>query len=431
MKIARNIILLFLGISLSQCKSFVDGVNVNPNQFTDAPPELIIGQVEIAVVMLNESQPARFAGIFTDQFTGFDRQFLAYDSYNVISGDFDDTWTNIYSSGIAQARIVQEKADKNLVLKGRAQIMEAILAGEATALYGDVPYVQSCKPLEFPNPKYDAQKDVLAAVQTLLDQAIQNVGTTTASGALFTASNATWAEIAHTLKARYYLIAKDYANARTQALIGISKVNGGLHSLHTDVTGQKNLFYQFGIEQRGGYMTVTRSHLRKLITGERARLLATPGDANRGEVYFDREELNYFDNGYFAVNAPFPIVNWYENQLILAEAQARTGNTAAAVTAFNNVRDRLAVVYGGSFPRTTATGDLLIRHILEEKYVTMIGSLQVYHDIRRTANAIGIPVKLSTSKLIPQRFIYPQVEKNANTSFPGFVDIFVQTPVNK
>ncbi len=430
MKIVRYIVLILLGISLSRCQSYIDGVNVNPNTFTDAPAELMIGQVEMAVVMLYESQPARYAGIFTDHFTGYDRQFTSYESYSVVASDFDDTWTNIYASGIAQARLVQEKTS-NSVLKGKAQILEAFLAGEAAALFGDIPYSQSCKPLEFPNPKYDPQREVFAAIQQLLDQALQNVGTTAASGSLFATTNATWAEIARTLKARYFLLVKDYPNAAAQALLGISRRNGGLFSLHADITGQKNLFYQFGIEQRGGYLTVTRSHLRKLLIGERPRLLATPGDANRAEKYFDREELNYFGTGYFTAPASFPLVDWTENQLILAEAQARAGNSTAAAATFNTVRDQQAVIYGGSFPRTTATGDLLIRQILEEKYVSLIGSLQVFHDLRRTDNAIRVPIKNALAETIPQRFIYPQVEKNANTSFPGFADLYERTSVNR
>jgi hypothetical protein len=73
----------------------------------------------------------------------------------------------------------------------------------------------------------------------------------------------------------------------------------------------------------------------------------------------------------------------------------------------------------------------LVNQILEEKYCTLIGSFQVFHDLRRTKNIIGVPVKNSTASTIPQRFIYAQNEINTNESFPGVVDIFTPTPINR
>ncbi|MDP5138857.1 MAG: SusD/RagB family nutrient-binding outer membrane lipoprotein, partial [Spirosomaceae bacterium] len=405
----------------------------NPNAFTDAPGGLIIGQAGFASILLSESQPARFAGIFTDQFTGADRQFISYESYQVTAGDFDDAWGNIYTAGLAQTKLVQEKAREtgNPGLEGVSQIIEGWLVGEGAALFGDIPYSQAIQPNEFPNPKYDTQQEVFAAVQSLLSDAITNVQTGSAVSMPMYSGSYSWAEVAHTLKARYYLIAKDYANAASEAAQGISAPNKTLSAFHSSTIGQQNLYYQFGVLERGGYLTVIRSTLRKMLQGEQARLLPTPGDAARAAKYFDGEELNYTANGYFAIDADFPLISWEENQLILAEALARTGNEAGARTAFNAVRTNLATTYAASFPATTATGTTLINQILEEKYCTLIGSFQVFHDLRRTKNALGIPVKNSTASSIPQRFLYAQNEINTNTSFPGIVDIYTPTPVNQ
>ena len=70
------------------------------------------------------------------------------------------------------------------------------------------------------------------------------------------------------------------------------------------------------------------------------------------------------------------------------------------------------------------------KEILEEKYISLIGSLQVFHDARRTNNILGIPIKSPTATSLPQRFLYPQSEIGSNENFPGVIDLFTATPVN-
>ncbi len=432
-----SLFIMALGITMTSCEEFSDGLNTDPNNFTDAPAELVIGQAQLEAVKLSESQASRYAGLFTDQFSGCDRQYVPYEGYTVAAGDFDDTWDDIYADGIAQAQFVEEKAmeDGTPVLQGVGQIFEGMLFGEAAALFGAIPFTEAGDPIMFPNPNYDAQSDVLAGVQVILSEAITNVGSATVSAAfggnVFVGNSATWGQVAHSLKARYYLIAKDYQNAYNESLLGIGAPTGDLLARHGPNTGEKNLYYQFVVEQRGGYLALCNDpYLLRLLDGSTPRLLTTPGDANRLPVYFnlDEGEINTNEGGYFAIDASFPIVNYVETRLIEAEAAARTGNDGN--TPFNEVREYLASTYGGDFPASTSTGDQLISEILEEKYISLPGSLQVFNDTRRTNNLIGVPIKGNNNTSIPQRFLYPQLEINANSNFPGLVELFTKTEVN-
>lgn len=419
------------------CESYVEDVNIDPNNFTDAPGSLVVGQAMLAVSQLSESQASRYSGIFTDQFSGCDRQFISYENYNLTAQDFDDTWDDLYADGVGQARYVQNKAveDGDPVLEGVGQILEALLVGEAAALFGDVPFSEAANAIDFPNPNYDSQASVLSGIQTLLDNGIANVGEVKVSNAfgsaIYVNNGATWKEVAYSLKARYYLIAKDYPNALSAAQKGISSSSNDLLTFHSTTNFQENLYFQFIVEQRGGYLGICNSPLLvQLLDGTKARKLATPGDSNRLDVYFDVDasELNTNDGGYFAVDASFPIVSWLETKLIEAEAAARTSGDG--LTPFNEVRSYLATEYDGAFPASTATGDELIAQIIEEKYISLPGSLQIFHDVRRTNNLIGVPVKSNTATTIPQRFLYPQVEINANKNYPGSESLFTKTPVN-
>ena len=65
---------------------------------------------------------------------------------------------------------------------------------------------------------------------------------------------------------------------------------------------------------------------------------------------------------------------------------------------------------------------LLKKEVLEEKYITLIGELVAYHDLRRTGNSIGVPNKLtgvSSATGYPQRFLYPQNEVDTNSNVPS------------
>ena len=57
--------------------------------------------------------------------------------------------------------------------------------------------------------------------------------------------------------------------------------------------------------------------------------------------------------------------------------------------------------------------------------------MQIFHDTRRNNNLLGVPIKGTGHTSIPQRFYYPQVELNTNDNFPGLVDLYEATPVNK
>ena len=434
----NNFLILVVVLFTFSCESYTEDLNSDPNQFKNSPPELIVGQAQLGWMQLVTSNSARYAGIFINHFTGEDRQYLTVNGYSTTAGDYNDIWDDAFVDGIAQAQLTKKLALEigNKKLAGVAQISEAALFGEMAALFGDIPFSQANKVDEFPNPKYDAQADVLAGVQTLLDEAITNVGTSNAS--LYAGnrlkSDATWAEIAYSLKARYYLIAKDYPNALINARKGIDTAAKSLVSLHTTSTNSENLYFQFMVDERDGYLGATDSHLVKLLNGKTPRVISTPGDSERYKFYITETGGNQAPNtsttAVFAETASMNIISFEEVKLIEAEAANRTKD-AGDVTAFNAVRAHLATNYGASFPMTTSASGSpeLLKKILEEKYLSLIGELQAFHDVRRTNNLLKIPPKKGTK--IPQRFIYPQVEIDANTNVPkSRPDLFTPTQIN-
>jgi|TARA_B110000971_G_C20028518_1_gene510168 hypothetical protein len=438
MKKINYLLILLVSIAVLSCESYSEDLNTDPNEFSSAPPELIIGQAQLGWMQLATSNGARYAGIFMNQFTGEDRQYVTVNLYSTTAGDYDDLWEDAYVSGIAQAKLTERLALEtgNKKLAGIAQICEAAMYGELTALFGDIPFTEAGDPDNFPTPSYDKQADVLNGLQTILDTAILNVGN--APGSLYSgnrlSTTASWAKIAYSLKARYYLLAKDYTNALINARKGISQTSESLMTMHTTSTDTENLYYQFTVDERDGYLGATGSHLVSLLNGTATRAIATPGDTERYNHYFDANGalviLNVSNTGYFAETASMNVISYEEVKLIEAEAANRVGDSGD-IAAFNSVRTLLATEYNASFPATSsASGSAaLLTEILEEKYITLIGELQPFHDVRRTNNMLNIPAKTGTT--IPQRFIYPQIEIDANPNTPSpLPTLFDKTPIN-
>lgn len=444
-------IVILLAMAFQSCESVVEGLNNDPNNFTDSPLGLVLNHANLNVVALAEAHPNRIATIFTDQFGGNDRQYGTLNIYSTLQTDYDEVWEDIYQRGIAQAQIAKEKAQSagNAAAEGQAQILEAFFFAEAALLFGDIPFSEVNDP-DFLDPSYEGQVSVLNSAITMLSSAATLAGTSTADNNVFNTSS-TWSQVASALQARYYLALGDYTNARTaaQAANFTSKANDWSIE-HTTTNYGENLFWQFQVEQRQDYLKIEGSldfsHMSKLLNNAEGVYKGnskTVEDA-RYAWYVDGNDLNTNAGGFAAVDRDYPVVSYEEVQLIIAEASVRLNDLATAYTALNAVRQSHASEFptgtytdyvaadfqtGGELFDGTSESSSLLMEVMLEKYCSVIG-LATYHDVRRTDNLIGVPIKGTGTTVIPQRFLYPQTESASNSSFPGVVDQYTATPVN-
>ena len=440
-KLLAAVLIIFLLLS---CADLNGDINVNPNTFTSAPDSRLLLQSQLGIINISSGQISRHASLWTGNFSascGCSGPRVEPEAMSPL--DFNGFWEDIFLEGCKNSFLTVTSAQENdhPLEEGVAKIMHAIYLGEGAALWGDIPCRETFDIHSNPHPHYDPQLQVLRDVQVLLKEGLELVGNAKVAdvhGApVFYPNEAKWKDVAHSLKARYYLIAKDYDNALKESRMGISVPGGDLLSWHRDEDGAKNLYYQFLVEQRGGYIHASDSHLVNLLTGNVPRELSSPGDLKRFDHYFQKSddysdtyvEPNTTVNGYFAANASFPVISWIETRLIEAEAAVRTGNEA--LTPFNLVRDWLASKYESDFPHSDSSGEKLLKEILEEKYISMIASVQTFHDMRRTGNILEIPFLRDENAPYPERFLYPQVEIDYNANFPGLIDVYEPTPVNQ
>lgn len=475
--------LLLGGIILiaSSCKHVVENINIDPNRPTSAPYTLTLNGAEVASFLVYEGNLARVAGIFARSFTGADRQYVSLQNYNTSSVDYNDTWDNLYSTVIAQDKIVvsQAEAVNDKATVGIAQVLEAQGFGLATDLWGDVPFAQVGDPDKYPTPAFDAQADVYKGVQSLLDSAIDNllsgVGNGPSSKDIFYGGDADkWLQVAYTLKARYYLHTKDYASAVTNSLKGINDAGNNMLDPHgSSYLIDFNVYYSFLSYDRPGYMNADGAIAPAYLdpTSDTYKGNSKTDETARFEYYFqtglntgglDPNVLVDFDwgnpsdqNGFFGATTSFPLVTFEENQLILAESYIKgSNNLQSALDALNKHREYLnggGSINTGYIPDGLKYDDYtladfnaggiankgnlsqemaLLTEILKEKYVTLTGQIEQFNDVRRTKNFLKIPP--TNGSTLPQRFLYPQDEINTNPNTPVLTtaDLFKATTVN-
>src|SRR2546428_9506403 len=119
--------------------------------------------------------------------------------------------------------------------------------------------------------------------------------------------------------------------------------------------------------------------------------------------------------GRFAPDARIPYVSYAENELILAEAYAATGDTATAKSHVNAELATVPLPAVASGLSATALRDT----IMMEKYVAMFQNIETINDYRRTCIPAITPAgKAQGFTHVPGRLFYPQAGRNTNTNIP-------------
>ncbi len=464
-------LLIVTGLAICSCKKAVEGYNIDPNNPSDADAITMLTGIEVGNMSVQEGEPARIAGMWCGYFAGQQQQYQAFYQYLIIARNYDDSWQRFFSGILKNDRLMKQKASEvnNRRLVGVAQVIEANLMGTATDLWGDIPFRQASSE-SYPNPAYDPQAQVYGYIQALLDSAIQNLASTafvdfTAQDIHFGGNMTKWTQAAYTLKARYYLHTKQYALALVAAQSGISTAANNWVAPHSNAAkGTYNLYYQFFAQDRPTWLDANGAYASSLVNpaGSKYRGNAKTIERSRFNfLYSSATNPNYTTNGFYSQTASFPLATYAENLLILAEADLRVNGLTAGLTRLNNFRSYMA---GGGYigatyltagnykydPYTAAdfaaggmenTGATpipddraLLREILEERYVTFIGQIEGFNDMRRVFREtdVRVPVTPNTGTQLPQRFLYPQVEIDLNTSTPKPIpSLYSPTPVNQ
>lgn len=418
------------------CANWLDDPKTtsDPNTASNATPSQLFTAMQANINIVLAGPNERLAEMWSQRMAGTDRQLLSYGNYQgLAANNYDADWTAVYDAGgLVDIRKVEaaERALGDRTYLGIARVFEAMVMGTAADMWGDVPYsgVLAGDPI----PALDAQSDVYAHVQAVLDSAIADFAANAGPGPgdldLSFGGDATkWAAAAHTLKARYYMhtakvVPGAYALVATEAALGISNPANDLKMYSSSKAGEENLWFQF-YRERAGYMNAGKFFVDMMTARNdprKAQYFAPAGNGQIGgadpNVGLDPNVDSWLSATRGAADFLQPIATADETSLLLAEAQARAGASATAVTTLNTERTRHGLANVGAL-----TGNALLMAILDEKYVATFQTYEGYADYRRTCypNLTPAPGATQTGGNIPARVYYASVEETANPNIPS------------
>ena len=470
MKNMFSLILIASIMMLPSCEIPTD-LNDNPNEITlqDVDANLFLNGAQLANIMLQNSHLNRITGMFSGQLVGYTSLYSNIYGYALSTVESNDEWNGCYTGVLTNTRYVREAAADDKLLVGIAKVIEAHAVGTLAILMGDVPYSEVVSEVE--DPKFDSQVSVLSAVTSLLDEAISDLGSASSRSESYDiyygGDKDNWLAAAYTLKARYALVQSDYAGALSAAGSGISSSAGDMNFVpRGDAAvseGDKNLFNAILAGSRAGDLGNNGSYLLELLNDSTANYR---GNAKTNETarhnYYKIDETSGDGNlGVIERFEPMPMVTYFENQLIMAEAAARTSfedglghlNDYRAWLASggrlnDTFNDSANILYEAYDAADFADGgmenldglsaaDALLREIIEERYVSGFGTYMPFNDHRRlrgegkTNLIVPFPLNTTAASEHVERIPYAQDELSSNSTIDEDPGLYAETEVNQ
>lgn len=445
--ILTTLLLLFS----ASCSKFVDGYEVSPNSPETATPALLTTVIEVATFSHYSGQFARFASIMTQQCAGTQAQYEDLANYSLLEGDNNNEWNSHYSA-ITDCNILIDLAgDANPHYRGIAKVLKAMNLAITTDLWGDVPNTEAGNGLQgeaFFNPAFDSQESVYQNIQTLLSEAIADLGKSADANnilpgldeLIFNGDANKWIITANVLKARYenHLSKRDPNGSATRALAALDAAKAaGLNGPDSDCNAifpgdgnSLNQWYAFQIS-RGDYIKMAEGFVNFLnsINDPRLPFYAAPDAAGGisgtplGSITTTTSDIAYLSEP----DSPSPLVTYVEAKFIEAEAAFRANDKARAAAAHNEaIKTHIKQATGADAPdayiaaqasETEAT--ITLEKIMTHKYVALFTQFEVYNDWRRTNIPALSPNPNGLVAGIPRRLPTPQNERLYNTNAPN------------
>ena len=475
MKNIFGLVLVASILMLPSCEIPAD-LNDNPNEITlqDVDASLFLNGAQLANIMIQNSHVNRITGMFSGQLVGYTSLYSNIYGYSLSTVESNDEWNGCYTGVLTNVRHIRESAADNKLLTGIAQVIEAHAVGTLAMLMGDVPYSEVLTDVE--DPKFDSQVSVLNAVSSLLDGAITDIGSAGGPTSVlesydlyYGGDKDKWLAAAYTLKARYALIQSDYSTALSAADMGISSSAGDMNFVPrgdaATADGDKNLFNEIISGSRTGDLGNNGSFLLEILNDSTAnyRGNAKTNETARHNYYKIDENSGEGNLGVIERFEPMPMVTYFENQLIKAEAAARTEGFSSGLSHLNDYRSWLAsggrlnaafndsasMMYEAYDAADFDSGGMensdggvsaetaLWREIIEERYVSGFGTYMPFNDHRRLrgdgeSNLVpAFPLNTNAAIDHVERIPYAQDELTSNGTVDDDPGLYVKTEVNQ
>lgn len=435
---------LLLGVSMTSCEDYLD-INNNPNFPTEATLSTLFPSAAITTIS-QTGYNGMLLGTMWMQYTtqgNTTNQYNTTCNYSLTTASYNALWTNAYANTLPDLKQVIEKAEEEGAWHYwmMAKVLMAYNYHILTDLYEDIPFTEAVQPKEFPNPKYDDSKTVVyPGILAMLDEAIAKkadaaaalgAGKTVKDDFYFTGNVNKWVSFAKSLKLKIMMRDFEAYKADINALLaeGDLLTEDCKVAVFEDATNKGNPLYEYNIRQLNTRENIRACHtlLEYLLAYDDPRIeqlyeLTTVAERAiaAGEELTNREKYEGLpcgtkpssdvnaDESVPLVNSsrykqaysdPVYLMNQAECYFLIAEAQARLGNTSEAKAAYEegvsaafgrwgyDAADFLKE--GGAYAFKSGSKDEMLKCILTQKWVSYAkaNTWDAFFDRNRT----GIP----------------------------------------
>lgn len=458
--------ILLVAFLASSCKGLVGDINdISPNKPSSVTGDLLFRGIQIADVTCQFGLQCLIGAVWSGHLRGNGHNFTTFQKYEYTTRSSDSHWSTTYQGVVAQAKTLRSgiSIPNKCFFYGASSVVEANAIGTASAIYGNVPYSEAFSSIK--TPKYDEQKEVLKALQTLIDKAVTSLTDSKAAKGIdtdlfFGGNSAHWIKAAYTLKSRLYLESGYYTEVIKNCKLGISEAKGTMNYQPPNVLGSNdiNIIHATVNGSQKGLIDVVGTHLRTLLLpGASSRNNTKTNESSRVSYYYAGDENTQVNlDGIAAAGASMPLISMEENLLNWAEATVRMGMFDEALSKLNthrkNLREGVYFTVNGTAKYEDYVSsdfekgglenidnidkkDALLREIIEERYATFFCRMLAFNDVRRyrkDKKIVQVSIPFNAGSKYPERFLYPSQEFNANPNVPKEkVGLFDKTPLNQ
>jgi len=415
--------ILLLAVFISSCEKWIDPkINIDPDSALDAHFNLLLPAIQVDLGYVIGGMDIRgVAGMWVQHVSGQARQAATMGkNYNLTEADVNNAWNSLYNGSMMDIKIYLEKTGtENPQARGLGKIHMAMALGQATDLWGDIPYSEAFLGNANLKPKYDTQQSIYSVINTLLTEALADLGTansenlfplgSTSNDLIYNGNIPKWIAAAHSLRARYALhLSKkgtvDYDAVLADCAAGISSNANDLQLVFGTTESNANPLYEFDI-QRGD------------VSASASFAARAAGDPRLAAFVGGGKNFGLF---YGSIGSPVPFMTYVETQFIVAEAQLRKASFSQALA--NTAYDAAVTASLAKFSITDAAwltahttgvlGNRSLQNIIEAKYIALFMQTEAYTDYRRTGWPVLVPTAGAT---VPVRFPYCTDERLYNS----------------
>jgi len=196
------------------CQDYLE-VNLSPNQAVGSPANLLLTSIEGTLGYTMGSDAHRISLLWAQQLASQNgRQTEFHDTYILQSTEVNTLFrSNFYAGVLADVEqlLAKDPATTHPAYFGISKAIKAYTYAVVTDMWGDVPFREAIKGTANLQPKPDASREIYNGLITLLDEAIADLGKTSALTApstddyIYSGNAQRWIRFANTLKLRLYL----------------------------------------------------------------------------------------------------------------------------------------------------------------------------------------------------------------------------------